>query len=234
MGKTTLAVDIIISQIIPSVRRIFVVCPTFWQQPAFSRLHRIKGAFGKNNVFTKVGEPVFERIFAVLNSVRAPTLLIVDDAAAEASTNKGNKGAFSRLCLASPHLNLTIVGCFQRLTSCSPALRDNAEGLISFIPTKIIDVDTIYREFNPSPADCQSRGIVYDALQIAWESSRFAFIWRENFTGIVKYFCGFNGQINFHQHEFHEEGPNYSSIPSLHQCSKRSTGGGESCSISED
>ncbi len=199
MGKTTMAVDIIMKHILPKVTRVFAACPTFWQQPALKRLRGVNGAFNKRKVFTRVDDEVFEYIFSVLDRNPAPTLLFVDDAAAEASTNKGNKGAFSRLCLASPHLQLTIVGCFQRLSSASPALRDNTEGLVQFIPSKIHDVDTIEEEFNPFPAARKSTEIVREALQKGWDTSRFTFIWRQNFTGAIFYYSGFDSVLKFNK-----------------------------------
>lgn len=197
MGKTTLAVDIICERLIKQVHRCFAVCPTFWDQPALARLRSIPGAFTKKNVFTRVDDTVFEFIYQQLKRNPAPTLLFVDDAAAEAATNKGNKGSFSRLCLASPHLNLTIVGCFQRFTACSPAFRDNAEGLIAFAPTKTLDVDTIVKEFNPCPARKNNKDIVSKALQYAWDApDMFAFIWRVK-RGPVLFHSGLNNRIEF-------------------------------------
>lgn len=199
MGKTTLAVDIIRKTLMKArneggVVRCFAACPTFWDQPALLPLRQIKGAFTKKTVFTNVTDQTFELIYLQLSRNPAPTLLFVDDAAAEAATNKGNKGSFSRLCLAAPHLNLTIVGCFQRLSSASPALRDNAEGLISFTPTKILDVDTIVKEFNPCPARKNNKDIVSRALQYAWDQSMYAFIWRVK-RGPVHFYSGLDNKI---------------------------------------
>jgi hypothetical protein len=199
MGKTTLCVDLILQQLMPKVKRCFAVCPTFWQQPALKRLRGIKGAFPKQHVFTVVRDNIFETIFRVLDRDHIPTLLYVDDAAAEASTNKGNKGAFSRLCLAAPHLNLSIVGCFQRPTMCSPAFRDNCECFISFISSRVQDVDLIIKELNPSPASPISKSIVSRALEHAWKNARFCFIFREAFTGRILYHVGFNEVITFNK-----------------------------------
>lgn len=200
LGKTTLAVDLILSRIMKNVKQCFAVCPTFWEQGQLSRLHKIKNCFTQSNVFTKVNDGVFERIYKQLASTypRVPTLLFVDDAAAEGSTNRGNKGAFARLCLASPHLNLTVVGVFQRLTSCSPAFRDNCEMLISFQPSKTLDITTIYEEFNPHPAHIESKSLVKKALTQCWDHSRFCVIYRPNFVGTVRYFQGFDHEIKFH------------------------------------
>lgn len=130
-GKTTLAVDIICQQLMKGVQRVFAVCPTFWQQPQLYRLHQIPDCFNDKNVFTTVREAVFTYIFRVCQeSPEIPTLLLVDDAAAERCTNVGNKGAFANLCIMSPHLNLSIVGIFQRMKAASPAFRDNCEGII--------------------------------------------------------------------------------------------------------
>lgn len=197
MGKTTLAVDIICNNILKDVGRCFAVCPTWYQQPSLKRLRDIPHAFPKKNVFSLANDPVFDFIFKQCDNDRIPTFLFVDDSAAESSTNKGNKGSFARLCLASPHLNLSIFGCFQRLTSCSPAFRDNCEGLISFIPSKMLDVNTIIQEFNPCPSNKNTKDIVRAALTTCWEKARFCFIWREAFTGKIYYYCGFNSLCRF-------------------------------------
>lgn len=195
MGKTTLAVDIILTRIMPHVRRCYAVCPTFYDQPQLHRLRAVKNAFPKSNVFTKVNDQVFEYIYQQLKKDPKPTLLFVDDAAAEQATNKGNKGSFSRLCLASPHLNLTIVGCFQRLSAASPALRDNAECLLSFQPTKLLDVETIVKEFNPCPTAKNSVSKTKAALQHAWSQRMYAFIYRVP-RGPVNMYAAFDDQIN--------------------------------------
>lgn len=199
MGKTTLAVQIILGHLMKDVRRCFAVCPTFWNQPALQPLREVKGAFHKNNVFTEVNDRVFEYIFKVLERQPAPTLIYVDDAAAEHSTNRGSKGSFARLAIACNHLNTSMVGVFQRLTTASPAFRDNVEGIISFIPSKILDVDTIIKEFNPCPTSSKGNILVKKALKAAWERSRFCFIYRQAFTGSIYYFSGFKFQIQFHQ-----------------------------------
>lgn len=197
MGKTTLCVDIILKQLMRSVKRCFAVCPTFWQQPSLKRLRDIKSAFPKKHVFTRPSNNVFDTIFRICDRDRLPTLLYVDDAGAESSTNQGNKGAFARLCLASPHLNLSIVGCFQRPTLCTPSLRDNAECFISFLTSRVPDVNLIVNELNPTPASPISKKKVCEALEYAWKNARFCFIFREAFTGRIVYHVGFQSHINF-------------------------------------
>lgn len=197
MGKTTLSVDIICTKLMKQVRRIFVVCPTFWQQPAFARLRNMEGVFTKKNVFTRVTDEVFDYIYHILTSKPAPTLIIVDDGAAEASTNRGNKGSFARLSISCNHNDTSMVAIFQKLTSATGQLRCNVEGLISFIPSDIASVDIIYKEFNPCPADPKSSLIVKKALLESWTKARFCFIWREAFTGNIYFHIGFKYRIQF-------------------------------------
>ncbi len=195
MGKTTLAVDLICKYILPNVRRCIAVCPTFWQQDTLERLRRVQGAFTRTSVYSHADDSVFDKIFNILNKKPAPTLLFIDDCAAEQATNKGNKGSFSRLCLAAPHLNLTIIGCFQRITAASPAFRDNCEGLISFIPSHTLDSKIIYTEFNPAAGLKSSVDDVCQALTKIWSEHRFCFIWREAYTGKIHYHAGFDGEV---------------------------------------
>lgn len=199
MGKTTLAVRIICQCIMKDVQMCFATCPTFWVQPQLKPLRDIPGAFHKGNVFTQIDDEVFEKIYQWLEAhPQIPTFLFVDDAAAERATNQGNKGSFSRLCLASPHLNLTIVGVFQRGSSCSPSLRDNSEGIIIFKPTKVHDVKMILDECNPNPELKTFDTCVRKALNLCWSSEeRFAFIYRAALTGNVEYFCGFRDKIQW-------------------------------------
>jgi hypothetical protein len=208
MGKTTLAVDIIRKCLIKDVRRCFAVCPTFWEQPSLAPLRRIKGAFTKNTVFTRVDDTVFVHIWNELKRRPAPTLLLVDDAAAESATNKGNKGAFSRLCLAAPHLNLSIVGCFQRFTAASPAFRDNAEGLIAFQPSRVGDVKTIVDEYNPCPARKGNRDLINSVLEQAWRDHMFAFIHRVK-RGPILIYAGLDHQVSFNCDGDNEQGQTY-------------------------
>ena len=195
MGKTTLAVDVMIHRLMRGVRRCFAVCPTWYQQPTLGPLRAIKDAFPRPHVFTQVNDQVFQHIFNICDRDKQPTLVFLDDAAAEAATNKGNKGTFARLSLACNHLNISMVGIFQRLTQASTAFRDNAEGIISFIPSKTLDVETIHDEFNPCPANMRSREVVKNNLQLAWDTARFCFIHREAFTGKIRYFSGFQQEI---------------------------------------
>lgn len=196
MGKTTLAVAVICHQLLSQVHRCFAVCPTFWTQPQLEPLRRIQGAFTKKTVFTQVNDSVFDYIYQQIVNKPCATLIFIDDAAADSATNKGNKGAFSRLSIACNHINTSLIGIFQRLSSCSPALRDNAEGLISFIPTKIQDVDIISDEFNLDPAHKKRKEVVHRLLRYCWSHARFCFIWREAFTGKIHYFVGFNKAIH--------------------------------------
>lgn len=204
MGKTTLGVDLITCQLLKDVQRCYAVCPTFWQQPQLERLRKVKGAFNKGRirdggtVFTTVSDNAFEYIFRKCSQDHIPTLLLVDDAAAESSTNKGNKGAFARLCIASPHLNLSIIAIFQKLSMCAPPLRDNSECLVQFQPTRRADVDMMVSEFNPYVARVKKEGDVEvrKLLERIWGEDTYCFAYRPARKGNVQYHVAFDELIN--------------------------------------
>lgn len=181
-----------------SVNRCYAVCPSFTRQPQLERLRKIPGAFISKHVFTQVNDSVFTAIWRQCTKDNIPTLLLLDDAAAEYSTNCGNKGAFARLCYTAPHLNLSIVGVFQKLTACSPALRDNTECLVQFIPTRTDDIDILVREFNPRITDMKkdSARYVRDLLKQVWGEGTFVFIHRVPRHGKVTYHVAFDQEIN--------------------------------------
>ncbi len=201
MGKTTLGVKIILQCLMKRVRRCYAVSPTWYDQDTLAPLRNVPGAFPRQNVFTDVSDDCFNHIYRCLKKAPCPTLLFIDDAAAERATNTGNKGAFSRLCLAAPHLQLFMVGIFQRLTAASPSLRDNAEGIISFRPTRTGDVDLLVDEFNPFPARRDNKHLLRSIIDHCWNKSRFAFIWREGFTGVTRYYCGLGAEVRLQDEE---------------------------------
>lgn len=201
MGKTTLMVDIVKNVMMRGVRRCFAVCPTWYQQSTLAPLRRIKYAFPKKRVFTKATEENFEKIFNIIDKERdydgnrIPTLLIVDDCAAEQALNRGNHGAFGRLSIASPHLDLSIFCVVQKMTSASPLLRENTEGVISFIPSRVKDIEILTDEFNPCPFYANNRKILLKVLEECWSQERYCFIWREPVTGKVAYYAGLGKKI---------------------------------------
>jgi len=206
MGKTTLMVDIIKRYILRSVRRCFAVCPTWYQQHQLTPLRRIKGAFPRQRVFQMASEEAFEKIFLMLNKERLngkriPTLLYVDDCAAESSLNRGNKGAYGRLALASPHLNLTICTVVQKMVSASPLMRENTEGIIVFMPSRVGDVEILVDEFNPNPFSLNCMRTMRVFLRECFKRERYCLIWREKLTGNTKYYAGLGEEITFPEEE---------------------------------
>jgi hypothetical protein len=151
-------------------------------------------------------DEIFEMIFQILNREKRngqfiPTLLIVDDCAAESSLNKGNHGPFGRLSIASPHLNLSICTVVQKMTSCSPLMRENAEGIITFIPSRVGDIDIIVDEFNPCPYIYNNKRLLLKVLERCWKENRFCLIWREKLTGKVAYYGGLGREIQLPREE---------------------------------
>jgi hypothetical protein len=200
MGKTTLAVEIIRQRIMRSVTRCFAVCPTWYEQPALKPLRMIKGAFPRKRVFTNPDESSFEKIYTMLmkekrNGLRIPTLLIVDDCAAEKSMNMRNHGVFGRLAISSPHLNLSIFTVVQKMTTCSPLMRENTEGVITFLPDRVADVEILADEYNPKPYLPGTAKYLRRILAQCWNKNRFSFLWREKLTGHVAYHAGFGKEV---------------------------------------
>lgn len=198
LGKTTLSQSIIVQRLLPFVYDVYIACPTFWEQHQLSELRRSK-KIKKENVYTDVTENTFIEIYEkILKNGKRQAILYVDDAAAERCTNVGSKGPFARLCIASPHLNLSIIGCFQRITSATVGLRDNCEAFISFVPTKSHDVDTIIEEYNPTPSLNGSANKLGAILNSLWKKYRFVFIHRPIFVGNINFYGEFRDLINFH------------------------------------
>lgn len=216
LGKSTLAVDLAMERILPHVRQVFAVCPTFWQQDQLSRFRQLRTKKGNHpvftprnqfnpqgNVFTDVSDETFATILSILDSQqpRIPTFLFVDDAAADASTNMGSKGAFSHLAISAPHLKLTIFGCFQRLTSASVSFRDNSEAWILFHTTRMQDVDVTCDELNPVVQRGHvGREIVSRCMRECWQGdgdvhSRFLFAWRPPGQTQLHFHAGFDREI---------------------------------------
>lgn len=203
LGKTTLAVDLAMKQIIPNVTRCFAVCPSWYLQDTFKPLRDIKGAFPRKHVFLDVEDGVFEFIEQICTNYPGPTLLFLDDAAADKATHGGRKTALGKLCFNAPHLKLTIIGCFQQITTVTPSFRDNAEILVSFMPSGEDDVEHIVKEFNPCPSRLDSKKITRLALTQAWQLERFVFIMRERYNPSTcplprtRFFAGLTREIVF-------------------------------------
>jgi hypothetical protein len=199
MGKTTLAVKVILKRYINVVNQVFAICPTFWVQAPLEPLRKIPNCFNDSNVFTNVTEGIFKRVLNLIvsNKKRPKTLLFIDDAAGDFCTNRGNKGSFAKLSIAAPHLNLSIIGIFQQAKTASPSFRNNCEGLVSFVSNRRADVEIICNEFNPLPASNNSPNLVNRAIVQAWKEARFLFVWRGQFDVNTTFFGGFNKKIEF-------------------------------------
>lgn len=194
-GKTTLAVELILQQLLRQVRRCYAVCPSFFIQQTLEPLRRVRGAFQRRDVFTNVSNEAFEKIFETQRQFKTPALLFLDDAAAEYCTNAGSKGPFARLCIQSSHLNLSVVAIFQGITQACKPLRYNCEGVIVFMPNGERETKTIIEEFNIDSSNPGMRKMMLQALNVAWMEHRFAFI-HKSFPQ-ARFYAGFTKQITF-------------------------------------
>lgn len=207
MGKTTLMVDLIRRRLIASVQRCYVVCPTWYEQPAFQPLRRIKGAFPAKRVYTEATEEVFEEIYRKIKKENArvgrkiPTLLLVDDCAAERALHTGNHGAFGRLAISAPHLNLSIACTVQKLVSASPLLRENTEVVICFYPSRKKDVNILIDEYNPCPWEAGSSKTLRRMMGQCWDKKSYCTIFREPLTGHTAYHIGLGQEVQLPRDE---------------------------------
>jgi len=180
-GKSTFAVGFICRRMLRQVRRCYAICPTFYSQSTLGGLRKVQGAFQRKDVFTAPSNDAFEYIFKQQRRFPYPALLFIDDVADSACTNVGSKGAFAKLCIQAPHINLTIVAIFQGLTQCSKAMRLNTEGLIAFMPDSEDEVNQIIKEFNPWGFRLGGKKLLRAKLEETWQTERFAFFWKTKF-----------------------------------------------------
>jgi hypothetical protein len=163
-GKTTTTVKFIKYMLKKSKwQRILLVCPTA-AQDTFNPIRTLI-----LKVFDSPSEDTYDLIYRLcspksekkLSPVR--TLLIVDDCSADGSTNKGRKGAFSRLANNARWLNLSMIVISQNMSSISPAFRDNAEGLMLFHTMNKKERQYILDERNPFPKNSSAMESILDS-----------------------------------------------------------------------
>lgn len=184
-GKSTFAVSLIQRFIFRQVRRCYAICPTFYTQPTLYPLRQVQGAFRRKDIFSSASDDAFRFIFDQQRRFPYPALLFIDDVADAHCTNIGSKGAFAKLCIQAPHINLTIVAIFQGLTQCSKAMRINTEGLIAFMPDSEDEVNQITKEFNPWGFQLGGKKLLRTRLEETWKNERFAFFWKTKFNPIT-------------------------------------------------
>lgn len=181
LGKTHLAVGLVEKFFIPVVDIVFIICPSFFTQKTFKNLRR---KVAKENVLAghptdKTFEIIKKRILKYRKIDRNYRfLLFIDDVSSDYSTNMGRKGNFASLSANAPHINLSIIACFQQATACSPAYRNNAEHIIVFPPADKSAYDIFVKEFNPYIYDKIKSKLFLEEVSKIWNKGRFVYISR--------------------------------------------------------
>lgn len=147
-GKTTLATKVV-DFMLPQVNKVFVICPTFNMQPTWKG---VKDKIDTDQVYTS-GEMytnAYEKIKAnvMANYKDQRTMLIIDDVSAEGSLNRGGKGDLAWLVYNAVWVNLTIICVAHKLSSITPALRENLEHLVVFTLLNPQEVKKLADEIN--------------------------------------------------------------------------------------
>jgi hypothetical protein len=182
-GKTTLATTLILSDLVDKADAFFIVSPTLSERdPMYSALMQFSTPdfMYKENLTEEIFKHIEKMIEEMLEVEEdARFLILVDDMAAEASTNRGRKGPFADMVIRSKHLHLTIVGLFQQTTTASASLRDNAEFVINFRPTTLDGLDIIRREFSPNIASPHQVENYLKRSELCWADNGFTVLYRQ-------------------------------------------------------
>jgi hypothetical protein len=92
-------------------------------------------------------------------------LVLLDDVAGEHAVNTGRKGGLPKLANNARWLNITLVAVVQNLTSVTPALRDNAEGIMFFQTLNVKETALMTEERNPFPTRQQMAETIWKATR---------------------------------------------------------------------
>ena len=133
MGKTTLAMKLILQVFRIQVDRIIVVCPTY-QQKTYDDLRPL---VNDRDVYSDVSEKTLEHIWQLLllnSKTNSPQriLLLLDDVAGSKEVYAKRTGTFAKIAIQTPHWNVSLMILSQQPTSVAPAFRQNAENIIIF------------------------------------------------------------------------------------------------------
>lgn len=192
-GKTSLAVGLIETFILPFVHRVIVVCPTAEDQVIYDNIlsYVSEKDFYDEELYEEDWDEILSSIVKEYkeSNKKKRTLLIVDDCASDSATNAGRKSAFSRLVTLSNHKGTSIVGIFQQVTTVTPSLRDNAEMIVTFPPARSQDFELFMKEF-VFINNKKKRKECVDRFELTWKEPGFIVVYRpgRRFASIFKNF----------------------------------------------
>lgn len=124
--------------------KFYVICPT-WRQETFEPIRDLA-----SRVWKELDEEAIEKIRKTQSAEGAePALLLIDDCAADYSSNTGRKGGLPGLANNARWLNLSMIVITQNMSSVTPSFRDNCEAVMMFHTLNRKEQKYLFEERNP-------------------------------------------------------------------------------------
>jgi hypothetical protein len=156
MGKTWHAIQFFLDAFSDQIKRLIVICPSFYTQDCF----RVLDPFvrGGLDVITNPNKFTFANLkkdIIAVNERRAakgkkavPTLIFIDDLAGDNIIHGSRQGAFPNLAIQFRPLGISCILITQQATSVSPAYRDNVNAVIAFPSQREGEKKWLVSEYN--------------------------------------------------------------------------------------
>lgn len=192
-GKTYLAVQMVKKIFADQIRRLIIVCPTFYTQDTFRGLDDLI-TDKERDVFTTLRKETFDLIFHQLkNQLKIasqkgvppiPNLILIDDCGGDNAIHGGRISGFGNLSIQLRHLNASSIVIVQNPKLVSPNFRENASHFIFFPAQRRDEAIWLNNEFNPNNV---SKDTFSYLISYAWNGAKkedteygkhFLYIWR--------------------------------------------------------
>jgi hypothetical protein len=96
------------------------------------------------SVYSKLTDELIETLLTQQMSTRRPVLIVLDDNGED--FKKVSPNIVNKLVSNSRHINLSIIGLFQKLTQCPVILRANTDTFLSFSACSYLERECLWRE----------------------------------------------------------------------------------------
>ena len=175
-GKTTAAVQLFLDVLQHQVKRLIVICPSYWTQDIF----RCLDPFTRDgldvietpnaNTFLDIKMNVLQNRKSAKKKGQKPiaTLLFIDDLSGENIIHGGRLGGFANLAVQLRPLGISAIVIAQQATAISPAFRDNITAVIAYPSDRKKDITLIHEEYAGDMTTAQIRSLV----KFAWRGGR--------------------------------------------------------------
>jgi energy-coupling factor transporter ATP-binding protein EcfA2 len=141
-GKSFLVCKLLKTVYLGVYEKIIFVSPTFEAQLSLWGTLDPAGI----SVFSSLTNEFLTNLLAQQMKTRTKTLLILDDNGED--FKKVAPSIVNKLVSNSRHINLSIIGLFQKLTQAPTILRGNADCIIAFAASSYLERDCLWREIS--------------------------------------------------------------------------------------